>query len=268
MTGELANLDDCRKLVDGADVVVHMAYDGSPLMSGGDLAGLQTGLLPTLNLVQAIQECTRQPRLVYPSSGGAVYGPASDRHPFTEHDCCRPMNSYGLLKLATEHCLDLFVRRRELSAIVLRISNAFGQPLPCERPQGLIGTTVSRVAAGLPVRLIGDPQNVRDYIHVDDVCAAVERAFEYDGAHSVFNIGSGRGHSVREVVEIIERQWGRPLSRCDVTHPNVRYLAGYCVLDVRRAAEALGWMPRITLWQGIGDMLARVRVSRDSERHS
>jgi nucleoside-diphosphate-sugar epimerase len=58
------------------------------------------------------------------------------------------------------------------------------------------------------------------------------------------------------------------LSRCHVTHPNVRYLADYCVLDVRRAAEALGWMPRITLWQGIGDMLARVRVSRDSERHS
>lgn len=262
IAGDLANFQDCQKVVRDADAVVHLAHDGWPLSSGRDLVReARESLLPTLTLVQAVRQCRTPPRFIYPSSGGAVYGATTDNRPFTEDDPCRPSTSYGIRKLTIEHYLRVAAYQNELSAVILRISNAYGQPLPPERTQGLIGTTIARIAAGLPLRIIGNPHNVRDYVHVTDICTAVEKALGHEPAFSVLNIGSGDGHSVFEVLETIERIWGRPVDRAEVTDPPAG-LQAYCVLDTQRAAVCLQWKPRMSLQDGIAQMLSQVSNPR------
>jgi UDP-glucose 4-epimerase len=194
---DLTRLEECLQLVEGQDAIVHLAQPAVPLTSDGDLASeVHSNLVPALNLIAAIRIAGTCPRFVFPSSGGAVYGRGQER-PFREDDRCEPANSYGLLKLTVEHYLRLASEHAQLSVVILRIANAYGMPLPPDRLQGLIGTAVSRVREGLPVRIIGSPENVRDYVHIDDISDAVHRALFLDTGCSTFNIGDGLGVSVR-----------------------------------------------------------------------
>lgn len=258
---DLTSLEDCLQLVEGQDAIVHLAQPAVPLTSDGDLASeVHSNLVPALNLIDAIRIAGTRPRFVFPSSGGAVYGRGQER-PFREDDRCEPANSYGLLKLTVEHYLRLASEHGHLSVVNLRIANAYGVPLPPDRLQGLIGTAVSRVREGLPVRIIGNPDNVRDYIHIDDISDAVDRSLSFDTACSTFNIGDGLGVSVREVIDLIESAWGEPVERVVEPHPNAVWLPDRNVLDITRARELLGWRPQVALIEGIRRMLFGSRQS-------
>lgn len=255
--GDLGSPEDCAHFVAGQDVIIHLAHTNSPLTSDRDMVGdVRDNLMPTLNLLQAICAEGRCPHFIYPSSGGAIYGLASGAVPFSEEASCFPTNSYGVLKLTIEHYLRLASQRNLLNATVLRISNAYGWRLPPERSQGLIGTAVSRAIQGQPVRLFGNPANVRDYIHYEDICAVVTRVLGRRAGFEVFNVGTGAGHSVADVIDLIEQVWGRPLERTYETQANAGYLPNWCVLDVRKAGRELGWEPRIGLVEGIRYMFA------------
>ncbi|RKT44483.1 UDP-glucose 4-epimerase [Thiocapsa rosea] len=252
---DLTRLEECVQLVEGQDAIVHLAQPAVPLTSDGDLASeVHSNLVPALNLIAAIRIAGTCPRFVFPSSGGAVYGRGQER-PFREDDRCEPANSYGLLKLTVEHYLRLASEHSQLSVVNLRIANAYGIPLPPARLQGLIGTAVSRVLEGLPVRMIGNPENVRDYVHIDDISDAVYRALSLDTACSTFNIGDGLGVSVREVIDLIEAAWGKPIERVVEAHPNAVWLPSRNVLDITLARERLGWSPQVALTEGIRRML-------------
>lgn len=252
---DLTRLEECLQLVEGQDAIVHLAQPAVPLTSDGDLASeVHSNLVPALNLIAAIRIIGSCPRFVFPSSGGAVYGRGQER-PFREDDRCEPANSYGLLKLTVEHYLRLASEHAQLSVVNLRIANAYGIPLPPHRMQGLIGTAVSRVREGLPVRIIGNPDNIRDYVHIDDIGDAVHRALFLVTDCSTFNIGDGLGFSVREVIDLIEAVWGEPIKRVSEPHPNAVWLPSRNVLDITHARERLGWSPQVTLTEGIRRML-------------
>jgi len=211
LLGDLARPEDCRAFVAGLDVVLHCAHKNSPLTSDGDWAqDARLNLIPTLNLLGAIEGAKRCPHLIYPSSGGAVYGLSRAGVPFRESDPCLPENSYGIQKLAVEHYLRVFAERELLTATVLRIGNAYGWLLAPDRSQGFIGTAINRVLHGQPVRLIGDPHNVRDYVYVDDILSAIFKVLEGRRGFEVFNVGSGVGASVMDILSLIERKIGKP----------------------------------------------------------
>ena len=123
--------------------------------------------------------------------------------------------------------------------------------------QGVIPIFLRKMVAGQSIEIWGDGSTVRDYIYIDDLIDAMVRAL---GARSsaVYNIGSGVGHSLNEVLEILS----------DVTgmEAHVRYSAarGFdvsrIVLDVSKAREALGWQPSTTLHQGCGRYWDQLRV--------
>lgn len=254
--GDLADPQACAKFVAGLDVVFHLAHSNSPLTSDTDWVGdAQANLLPSLSLLAAIERAGTRPHFIYPSSGGAIYGLAKERVPFAETAPCYPGNSYGIQKLMIEQYLRLFAERGLLQATVLRIGNAYGWLLAPERMQGFIGTAINRIRLGQPVRLVGDPGNVRDYIHVDDVVEALLRVVEYRAGFDVFNIGTGQGASVTDILAILSDLLGRPVATEQMPLRAAGLLPSWSVLDVSKARTLLGWQPQVPLAQGIARML-------------
>lgn len=255
LQGNLSDADTALRLVQGQDLIVHLANDSVPLAGGGDLAAdAMRNLLPSLKLIDAIGQAGGAARVVFLSSGGAVYGASPNRRPFPETHRCEPGLLYGAHKLAVENYLRVAATRRTLSAVVLRVANAYGGELPPDRMQGIIGTSVARVRAGQPLRLVGSPDNIRDYVHVDDVVDAIDRAASSDTSFDIFNIGSGVGTSTIDVLERIQAAAPAPTRIITEDVSGSQWLPSWCVLDVSKAAGLLGWKPSVSLEQGIQGM--------------
>jgi len=271
--GDLMNEADCEEFVDGLDVVVHLAQSNSPTTSDRHWpSDFAANVTPSLNLFEALRRRGGDPcHLIFASSGGAVYGRHETSHrALRETDECFPLSPYGIQKLAMEHYLRTACDQGWLRATVLRVSNAYGSLLSAERRQGLIGVAMARLLAGQPVRIFGPLATVRDYIHVDDVARAFDSvlASGYESSAEnnfrVFNIGSGTGHSVAEVLALLGKVTG-----CDVPTENSGFGAATIssvpaiVLDISKVKRELAWEPRVSLHDGIAAMyVAESREAR------
>jgi UDP-glucose 4-epimerase len=194
-------------------------------------------------------------RLVF-SSTCATYG-YPDRVPVTEDESKKPESPYGESKLTFERVLASYARAYDLRSVSLRYFNAAGA-----RPDGTLGEDhdpethliplVLRVAAGLApsIKVFGtdyptpDGTCIRDYIHVDDLASAHILALDAMGepdACKAFNLGTGRGYSVREVVEACRRVTGRAIPVEEVARRPGDPAALYA--DNSRIRQALGWRP-------------------------
>ena len=258
--GDLGSPHDAAECVKGVDAVVHLAWTNTPLTSNAHLpSDAGANMVPTLTLLEAIREVGTRPHVVFASSGGTVYGSSRDTRPFRETDMCHPQSSYAIQKLAVEHYLRMASEHGWLTATVLRMGNPYGVLLPPERMQGFIGTAVSQLRAGSAIRVFGSPKNVRDYVHVDDVCRALDTTIRRTDTFDVFNIGSGTGHSVEDVVRLIEELEG---DEVDVSyeHPAAADdLPGWVVLDSGKARDRLGWSAEVTLQAGLDRLLTSSR---------
>ena len=254
--GDLSSPHDVAAFVEGLDCVVHLAHTNTPLTSNHDLASdAVMNLVPTLNLVEGLRAAGRPCHVVYASSGGAVYRPTADGAPVDEDAPLQPNTSYAIQKLAAEQYLRLAGDEGWLTATALRMGNAYGALLPPQRMQGFLGVAISQHAAGRPIRLFGDPGNVRDYVHLDDVCRVYELTLGRRRGFEIFNVGTGRGASVAELVELLGEVSGRPpqVERLAATRDTDR-LPHWVVLDCSRAAQELGWEPQVPLAEGIRRM--------------
>ncbi len=253
--GDLLSRADCERFADGLQSIYYLAHNNSPVNSDSDLPGdALANLVPLLNLIQTIQQLGTKPHIVYFSSGGAVYAPKNDRTPFQEGDRCGPLSSYGIQKLAAEEYLRLASHKGFLTATVLRVGNAYGGLLSQFRLQGLIGVAINCVLLGQPVRLFGNPNNVRDYIHLQDICEIAARAIVPRQPFTVVNVGSGVGYTVLDVLGLIEERLGRPV----ITQGDQNlgdWLTDWVVLDNTKAREEFGWSPTVDLRAGIDGIL-------------
>lgn len=253
--GDLMSYRDCLGFVEGLDAVVHLAHTNTPYTSNKDLASdAATNAVPTLTLLQAIRETGTKPHIVYPSTGGALYR-GDARRPFDEESPVEPTTSYGIQKLMAEHYLRLGAREGWLTATVLRIGNPYGVLLPPERQQGFVGVALSRLLEGRPVRIFGDPENLRDYVHLDDVARVFELVLEQPRTWDVFNVGSGEGRSVREVLDLLQQFCGVTADvRYEAATADSRRLPSWIVLDCAKARGELGWEAEISFTAGLREM--------------
>jgi UDP-glucose 4-epimerase len=264
--GDLRSDADCKLLVTNQDVVVHLAHTNSPLTSEKDIVSDATlNLVPTLTLLKAIESEQRGLHVVFASSGGAVYGGSTDKVLFKESDACLPDSSYGIQKLTVELYLRNFVQRGILSANALRIANAYGRVLNPERLQGLIGTSVYHLLKGDPIHVIGNPDNVRDYVHLDDIVASIKASMTYRRNFRILNIGSGIGYSVTQVINLIASILERPVERIQDNATAGKYLPNWCVLDIERAHAEINWKPKINLETGVARLLNQAGLLRSDD---
>jgi UDP-glucose 4-epimerase len=251
---------DFDAIIGMADIVHHYAWTTIPARANSDpLSDLQDNLRVTLGVLEALRR-RGGGKIVFPSSGGTVYGrlrtvPVSEDHPLD------PITAYGVAKVTAEKYLQLYRYLHGIDARVLRISNPYGAGQNPTRQQGAISTFIHRALTHSPIEIWGDGEVVRDFIHISDVIPALlaagtlaRRAGEQ---MPVFNIGSGTPTSLNEIVHLIEQVIG---TRVRVEHkPSRAFDVPISVLDITKAARVLNWKPKLGLREGITQTVGTLR---------
>lgn len=241
-----------QKAVKGIDVIFHMISTTLPKSSNEDMAyDVTSNIIPTLQLLEAASK-EGVKKLIYFSSGGTVYG-LQNTVPVPEESATQPICSYGIHKVTVENYLHLHYKLFGLDYSVMRISNPYGNHQKKGTGQGVIPVILSKVMQGETIDIWGDGSIVRDYIHVSDVVEAAIKLASYQGDKKIFNIGSGVGISLNELIINITKKLEQ--------NPKVKYLPSRAidlpisVLDITRARVELNWEPSVTLDQGISMMI-------------
>jgi UDP-glucose 4-epimerase len=253
--GDVSDPGVLRRVLQPGSVVVHLAWTSLPAGSNEDPVGdLQDNVLGSLRLLQACHE-HRVGRVIYLSSGGTVYG--NPRHlPLKEIDPTEPICAYGVSKLAVEKYLGLFRQLYGLDHVVVRPSNAYGPGQDPGRGQSAVTVFTHLAARGESISIWGDGGVVRDFLWVEDLVDAIVRLIRYEPGPTgfrLFNVGTGQGTSLRNLVGMVGRALGREV---EVTYAPSRSLDVTAnVLDSSRLREATGWLPQVGLSDGITRML-------------
>lgn len=246
--GEFGDRALVREAVEGVDTVFHFISTTLPKTSNDDpVYDVRTNLVDTVRLLECCVEAGAR-KVVFSSSGGTVYGPPRSA-PITEEHPTDPITSYGIVKLAIEKYLNLFHLQHGLDYAALRISNPYGPGQNPSGQQGAVTVFLNRIRTGEPITVWGDGSVVRDYLYISDLARALALAAEAQTESKVFNIGSGRGVSVNELLEVMAAVVGESL---DVEYLPARSLdVPLSVLDVSRAREELGWSAGTDLAEGV-----------------
>ena len=255
--GDFLNAEDVTNAVDGIGTVVHLVSTTNPLTAEADpLLDINTNLMGSVALFEACAASSSVQRIVFASSGGTVYGNGSGI--LSEDSLTQPISPYGICKLATENYLRFFAATTKLTSVSLRIANPYGDRQPLGRNQGVIPIFIERLLKGMPLTVFGDGTMVRDYLYVTDVAVAISRAVSCAEPHaSVYNIGSGVGHSVNDIVCAIEKALGRTAQIEHREQP--RSFAQSVVLDTRRFTDEFGWRPTVSLDEGVAMTVGYLR---------
>ncbi|WIX78436.1 UDP-glucose 4-epimerase GalE [Amycolatopsis carbonis] len=247
-------------LGEGFDGVLHFAAKSLVGESMTDPAKYWEGnVVTSLRLLEAMK-AHGTPRLVF-SSTAATYG-EPESSPIPETAPTQPTNTYGASKLAIDHAITSFARAHGIAAVSLRYFNvagayhAFGERHTTETH---LIPLVLQVATGdrAHISIYGDdyptPDHtaVRDYIHVVDLADAHQLALRHatPGEHRIYNLGSGTGFSVLEVVESCRRVTGHPIPA--QVAPRRAGDPSVLVASSEKAGRELGWKPERTDLDGI-----------------
>jgi UDP-glucose 4-epimerase len=209
----------------------------------------------TLNILEAAR-ASGVKRVVYASTGGAVYG-EPEYIPVREDHPVNPICHYGVSKHTVEHYLFLYRHLYGLGYVVLRYPNVYG---PRQNPWGEAGVTAIftvKYLSGTPPRINGDGEQLRDYVHVADIARANALALDLSRPElsgGIFNIGWGQGHSVRELDALIRELTGTTLE--PEYGPPLPEEILKVSLDATRARTILGWKPTIPFEKGLKDLVA------------
>jgi nucleoside-diphosphate-sugar epimerase len=237
-----------RKLVAGADAVVHLAGPASVAASFQDPSRYLR--IHTEGTAAVLEACRaeRVPKLVYVSSA-EVYGrplrsPVDEDHPLSAR------SPYGAAKIGAEKLIESYVHAFDLNAVILRPFSIYG---PGASPESLIARIIGMARCGLPV-MLRDLKPIRDYCFVTDVARAIACACSVQGRGlEVLNVGTMHGTSVERVAALVLDALG---VSCPVEGSKERDRPGSSeiyelIADNRRAREILGWAPAVPLDDGL-----------------
>ncbi|WP_280378752.1 UDP-glucose 4-epimerase GalE [Nocardia wallacei] len=266
-TGNADGVPSGAKFVDGdiatvgVELIESESFDGVLHFAAQSLVGESVqqpekywhgNVVKTLSLLGAMRRAGT-PRLVF-SSTAAVYG-EPEQVPITEDSPTRPTNPYGASKLAIDHAITSYAVAHGLGATSLRYFNVAGAygglgenrvvethliPLVLQTALGH-RKSISVFGTDYPTP---DGTAIRDYIHIRDLAQAhlLALADSRPGEHRVFNLGSGTGFSVRQVISACERVTGRPIAAVD--SPRRAGDPAVLIASSERAIAELGWEPR------------------------
>ncbi len=228
----------------GAEALVHLAHRGLPGSAAGNwIRDAELNVRGSLDLFEKA-EAEGVISIIYASSGGTVYGQVGGG-PVTEDVRCAPISHYGASKLAIEQYLRYFAARGSLSAVSLRIGNAVGPGQFAGAGVGAVAKFLGEVAAGRSLSIWGSGETVRDYLYIDDIVDAFARASRPEFPSGEYNVGTGTGFSLNELVQLIVSVTG--VSPNVIYHDSREFDVPAIVLDSSKFRAVAGWCPTIDL---------------------
>ncbi|MFC2162822.1 NAD-dependent epimerase/dehydratase family protein [Candidatus Altiarchaeota archaeon] len=204
-------------------------------------------VLGSINLL----ECLRRHdvgKIVYASSGGAVYG-EPEQNPCDESHSINPLCPYGASKYAVEKYLFIYNVNYGIDYTILRYSNVYGPRQDPLGEAGVVAIFTNKMLAGQSPMIFGDGDQTRDFVYVGDVAQANLLALNAKTEDRIFNIGSGVESSVNDVTGHLLELTG---SKANPEHgPEVKGEVRNICLDIGRARSQLAWDPKVGLGHGL-----------------
>jgi len=239
---------DFASLLCGQDVVYHLLSTTVPTTSNQQVASeLTANVVMTARLLDACVSCGVQ-KVIFLSSGGTVYGNES-QCPLKEDTATYPISSYGIQKITIEKLLYLYHYMHGLDYRVIRLANPYG---PYQRPNGILGAVTTFTYKALnreQITVYGDGSVVRDFIYIDDAVRGILTIANGNSQHKTFNLGSGYGTSIRQVLEQLQHTLQIPL---DIVWKEGRRVdVPVNFLDISRYESTFGSLNPISLQEGI-----------------
>jgi UDP-glucose 4-epimerase len=240
--------DVSRVLSDNTETIIHVISSTIPSTSNQSPSlDIETNVQPTLRMLDiAVKKKVK--KVIFISSGGTIYGIPKEI-PIKEIHSTEPISSYGIHKLTIEKYLGLYKYLYNLSYTILRVSNPYGFGQPIDGQQGAIGIFINKAILGEPIEIWGDGSVIRDYIYVTDVAKAVRFSISHTSEQNLFNIGSGEGRSLLNVLSEIKLQLQTELKV--VFKESRKSDVSSNVLDINLAKEMLLWKPELTFKEGL-----------------
>lgn len=256
--GNLADASFVRSLFNSApfDWVIHLACSLIPSSTYSDfMRERDLNITGGYELMKAMLD-TGSKRLLFFSTGGAIYG-ANDFALNPEDARLSPMNYYAYSKLAMEEFIRLESRLHGLEHVIVRPSNPYGSGQNLYGKQGLIAVSLGKVINKEKIQIWGDGSVVRDYLHISDLGSSMLALLSSTHINETYNVGSGAGYSVNQVLETIQR----------VTEVNldIEYLPSrpvdvpISVLDISKIKAHAHWNPSTSLYDGISQLWNEMR---------
>jgi len=248
--------------LDQVDCVVHLAADTRVMDSiAAPAFNFDVNVAGTFALLLAMRR-HGVTRMINASTGGAILGEAQP--PVHEDMLPRPASPYGASKLAVEGYLSAFSQSYGFKAASLRFSNVYG---PRSWHKGsVVAHFLKEILKGKPLTVYGDGSQIRDYVHVEDICRGIMLAIEKE-VSGVFQLGTGIPVTINELLDLIRGTVGQGFA-VDVRYEDFRpgeIRNTWC--DIARASSVLGYSPSISLKEGLAGTWRWFTENWGKDRH-
>ena len=251
--GDLKSLESVERAVRGAAMVFHQAAMRSVPRSVADPLGCNAAnVTGTLHVLHAASRQKKKPRVVYASSS-SVYGERPDL-PKREDQPTAPISPYAATKVAGEVYASVWSRLFGVETVGLRYFNVFG---PRQDPKSEYAAVIPRFilwgSAGTPLQVHGDGTQSRDFTYIDNVVSAnllAARANAAAVSGKCYNVGCGSRTSLLEIIALLERMLGRPLTKKHLARRAGDVL--HTLADIGQAKSDFGYEPLVEFEEGLG----------------
>ena len=245
------------KLSGKVDCIYHLAAQSSGEASFDDPGrDIESNYRATLNLLKLCSkiECDR---FIY-SSSMSVYGEVPKEVASISEDYnCRPVSYYGINKLASEHLIGIYSKMNDINYTSFRLFSVYGPGQNMlNMKQGIVSIYLSYIMRGQPITVKGSLDRFRDLIYVEDVVDALVASEMAEKTYNgVFNVGTGKKTTVRELLNNILKVYGKnDFNRCvSIKGTTAGDIKG-CIADIKKIRKALGWEPTHKLHEGLSSM--------------
>jgi dTDP-glucose 4,6-dehydratase len=233
-------------LATGVDAIVHFAAESHVDRSIHDSSPfIRTNVIGTQVLLDAAREFY-VPRFLQVSTD-EVYGSLGSSGYFTEETPLAPNSPYSASKAAADMLVRSYVHTFGLPAVITRCSNNYG---PYQFPEKLIPLFITNLLRDEPVPVYGDGQNVRDWIHVRDHCAAIYRVLRDGRVGEVYNMGGRCERTNLELTHALLAAVGKPASMIRYVPDRPGHDRRYAI-DCSKIEHELGWQPQVSFEDGL-----------------
>lgn len=245
--GDIRDKEVVAGIMKKVSAVIHLAADTRVMDSiANPDFNFDVNVGGTYNLLRAARAAGVE-RFVFASTGGAIIGEATP--PVHEGMVPKPLSPYGASKLAAEGYLSAFAASYGMKTVALRFSNVYG---PRSYHKGsVVAAFFKKILKGEPLTVYGDGSQTRDYVFSDDLCSAIVKALNVNAGREAYQLGSGVGTSLNELIHKIRQVVGND-------HPfEVRYEPfrpgeiKHNYADISKARKSLGYAPQVGLTEGL-----------------
>lgn len=230
------------------DTVIHLAakhYIPDCVANKGSTIKINIG--GTNNILELCKR-TSAKKFVFASSG-AVYAPKNLKH--KESDPVEPIDIYGKTKLIGERQVMTYCHKNNISYAILRLFNVYGK---YDNTPHFIPAIVSRIKKE-EILQVGNLNTFRDYVHIDDVVRLIFNVLERPAENDVFNVGSGKRHSGKQVINLIGKMKGKKIAIKKVSILTRKNDRKFLYSKITKAKKEYSWSPKIDLMTGLKDLL-------------